>query len=86
MSANESLFMCPTCFEVSAARSECHGHTMVRFVTGRPGDDVRKPVMDGAGRLESRAPRWFWQSIRQLQIVNHTFAPLESVTSSSRQH
>ena len=36
MTNGESLYMCPTCFEVSQTRIECHGHTMVRFERAAP--------------------------------------------------
>jgi hypothetical protein len=72
MSAEDSFFLCPTCFEASDARIECHGHTMVRCECGRPGDERRKPLVTAGGRLETRAPRWFWDAVRPLVIARHS--------------
>jgi hypothetical protein len=68
MNPDESMYLCTTCFNASPTRADCHGRPMRRFDTGHPGDELRKPIADQTGRLESRAPRWFWQSMRQLHI------------------
>jgi hypothetical protein len=65
MPSDEFFYLCPTCFEASECELECHGHPMMRCECGQPGDERRKPPLNGGGRIKSRAPRWFWETQRQ---------------------
>ena len=64
MNPEEIFYLCPTCFEASETAAECHGHRMMHCECGQPGDERRKPVVNGGGQLTSRAPRWFWQTLQ----------------------
>jgi hypothetical protein len=57
------FYICPICFEVYETGGECHGHVRVCCDVGEPGDERRKPEINGGGRLKSRAPRWFLEAI-----------------------
>ncbi len=66
------VYICPMCFEVSDIERTHHGRRMIRCDAGAPGDERRKPVINGDGRLHSHAPRWFLEAIGSLpaQHVN----------------
>ncbi len=69
---SESMkYICPTCFEVSKTQDEHHEHLMVVCDAGELGDEVRKPVTDGKGRLLTRAPRWFYEAVGLLKKTQH---------------
>ena len=60
------FYLCPICFEVSEFECEHHGRPMVRCDAGQPGDERRKPIINGGGNLKTRAPRWFLEAIGSL--------------------
>jgi hypothetical protein len=66
MSVQHTVYLCLTCFEVSESGREHHGRRMTPCDVGAPGDERRKPQMDGSGRLTSHAPRWY------LEVARHT--------------
>ena len=66
MNADYIFYLCPICFEVSESEREHHGRVMVRCDAGEPGDERRKPVINGGGNLKSRAPRWFLEAVGSL--------------------
>lgn len=63
--ARKSFYICPTCFETSAMPTECHGHVMIHCHADKPEDC--KPLMNKAGHLSSRAPRWFKRAVENMQ-------------------
>jgi len=66
MNTSRIFYLCPTCFEVSESEMGGHRHRVIRVDPGEPDDERRKPAMDEAGRLTSRAPRWFLEAIGSL--------------------
>jgi len=66
MNINSTFYICPICFEVSESEREHHGRPMIRCDAGQPGDERRKPVINGNGRLKSHAPRWFLEAVGSL--------------------
>jgi len=58
----ESLYVCLYCFQVCEDPVNCHSSPMLVCRPGKPGSIRRKPVADRAGRLLSRAPRWFLEA------------------------
>jgi hypothetical protein len=65
MTQEQIFYICPICFRVCETEAECHEHRMVICKTGKPGDDIRKPVTDDFGRLASRAPRWYLDALKR---------------------
>jgi hypothetical protein len=63
MSADCTFFLCPTCFEASEVERTDHPHRMIRCNPGTPGDERRKPVMNGKGAVKTHAPRWFLEAV-----------------------
>jgi hypothetical protein len=66
METSTTFYLCPTCFNISESARECHSRQMIRCDAGQPGDERRKPVINGDGRLHSHAPRWFLEAIGSL--------------------
>jgi hypothetical protein len=66
MNSNDTFYLCPICFEVSESQRAHHGRLMLQCNPGQPGDERRKPVISGDGRLHSHAPRWFLEAIGAL--------------------
>ncbi len=64
MNPEEIFYLCPTCFEASETALADHEHPMMLCTLGQPGDERRKPATNSGGQLTSRAPRWFWQTLR----------------------
>ncbi|MGH2523556.1 MAG: hypothetical protein ACRDH2_13715 [Anaerolineales bacterium] len=65
MNTNRAFYLCPLCFEAFEAEGEHHNHRLVRCDPGEPGGERRKPIVR-AGRLASRAPRWFLEAVGSL--------------------
>lgn len=63
MNDNQTIFICPICFQVCDTKIECHQHLMVECNTGKPGDERRKPVEDHYGHFVSRAPLWYLEAL-----------------------
>ncbi len=55
------FYLCPICFAAASHPLQCHGHVMIPCNAGKPEDC--KPLMDVDGNFNSRAPRWFINSI-----------------------
>ncbi len=66
MNTDCTFYLCPICFEAFECDGEHHDHRLVRCDPGEPGDERRKPVINGSGRITSRAPRWFLEAIGTL--------------------
>jgi hypothetical protein len=63
MNTDCTFYLCPTCFEASECECMDHLHRMIRCDPGAPGDERRKPVMNGKGTVKSHAPRWFLEAV-----------------------
>jgi hypothetical protein len=63
MSEHHLFFICPVCFRACQDAQECHEHRMMCCDPGAPGDERRKPVVDAAGRVQTRAPRWYLEAL-----------------------
>ena len=63
MSEEGVFYICPVCFQACDSEVECHRHKMVECRPGRAGAVSRQPVRDAAGRLVSRAPRWYMEAV-----------------------
>jgi hypothetical protein len=63
MNVSIVFYLCPTCFYASDMLDSSHEHTLLRVDPGLPGDERRKPVIDGDGRILSPAPRWFHEAL-----------------------
>ncbi len=59
MTETPVFYICPMCFRVSETQETCHDRPMLACDAGSAGDERRKPLMDNAGQIVSRAPRWF---------------------------
>ncbi len=57
------FYLCPVCFEACENRIKCHGRWMIECDAGAPGDERRKPVLDGQGRVKAREPHWFLEAV-----------------------
>jgi hypothetical protein len=57
------FYICSVCFEISDACREHHGSLMVCCDVEDMDDERRKPVVDAAGHLVSRAPRWYLEGV-----------------------
>jgi hypothetical protein len=57
-------YVCPRCFSVDAAPGACPRCGLMRrhCELGGPDDDTRRPPMDAAGHILSRAPLWWVQT------------------------
>jgi hypothetical protein len=66
------FFICPTCFNACEDAQECHEHQMMGCDPGEPGHERRKPVMDDVGRVQTRAPRWFLESVGWIPAETRT--------------
>jgi len=55
------LYVCPCCFTADLAPGVCSecGHTRAECDPGDPNNPCRKPPMDAAGNITSRAPLWW---------------------------
>jgi hypothetical protein len=55
------LYLCPNCYTPGEAPGACPmcGHEMLGCRPGDPDDPCRKPLIDSAGRVRTRAPRWW---------------------------
>jgi hypothetical protein len=67
MSAVNVFYICPTCFNACETAEECHEHQMMGCDPGELGHERRKPVMDAAGRVYTRAPRWYLEAVGWIQ-------------------
>ncbi len=56
-----ALYLCPNCFTPDTQSGVCSmcGHAKVECRPGALDDPCRKPVLDHAGHVLSRAPRWW---------------------------
>jgi hypothetical protein len=63
MNDNQSIFICPVCFQACDTKIECHQHMMIECNTGKPGDERRKPVEDLYGHFVSRAPLCYLEAL-----------------------
>jgi hypothetical protein len=59
----ETILFCPRCFQICESPTHEHDHETIRCEIGKIGDVRRKPIYDRNGRLLTRAPRWFLESI-----------------------
>lgn len=64
MNSEVEFYICPICFMTAGTPRSHHRRPMICFSSLRPGDDLLKPLMDEEGRLATRAPRWFLDSVR----------------------
>jgi hypothetical protein len=55
------FYLCPRCFSAADAPAPCPrcGTPRARCAVGSLGDPLRRPLMDEAGRVLCRAPRWW---------------------------
>jgi hypothetical protein len=60
---DRTFYLCSLCFEVFDHDGEHHGHRLIFCDAGEPGDERRKPIINGNGRLQSTAPRWFLEAV-----------------------
>jgi hypothetical protein len=67
MDTDRTFYLCPICFEAFECAGEHHGHRLLRCDPGAPGDERRKPTINGAGRITYRAPRWFLEAVGSLR-------------------
>jgi hypothetical protein len=68
MAKTYRFFLCPVCFNASVDGRECHDHQMICCRAGGPDDERRKPLMDAAGRVQSRAPRWYLEAVGWIRV------------------
>jgi hypothetical protein len=56
-----TLYLCPRCFSAAETPGPCPRCELPRLqcAVGAPGDPARRPLMDAAGRVLCRAPRWW---------------------------
>lgn len=66
---NQTLYICPMCFQTCESQKMCHEHLMICCEPGEWGDARRRPVMDSQGRLRSAAPRWFLEATGRMQAA-----------------
>jgi hypothetical protein len=55
------FFLCPNCYTAGEAAGACPvcEHEMLSCRPGDPDDPCRKPLIDSAGQIRTRAPRWW---------------------------
>jgi hypothetical protein len=55
------FYLCPRCFSAADAPGPCPrcGAPRARCALGALDDPLRRPLMDDAGRVLCRAPRWW---------------------------
>ncbi len=58
-----TIIFCPTCFQICESLIHEHDHELILCDVGEVGDVRRKPIYDRQGRLMTRAPRWFLESV-----------------------
>lgn len=58
MAEKPEFYICQVCFNTSTEPAICH-EPMIVVNSGKPGDDLRKPVKDQFGHYQSRLPMWF---------------------------
>ena len=58
-----TILFCPKCFQICESTTHEHDHEVILCEVGKVGDARRKPIYDSRGRLMTRAPRWFLESI-----------------------
>lgn len=66
MNSEVEFYICSVCFMTGGVRRSHHQRQMIHFGSLPPGHDLLKPQMDAEGRLETRAPRWFLNGLRNL--------------------
>lgn len=59
--AGKEFYLCPNCYTAGEEPGPCPmcGHGLLGCRPGDPDDPCRKPLIDTAGRVRSRAPRWW---------------------------
>ena len=74
MSEGEPLqiFLCPQCLVASDAPGACTrcGRERLTCRPGDPDDPCRRPLIDAAGRVRSRAPLW-WLRHTVTRLTDH---------------
>ncbi len=65
MNSEVDFYICPICFMTAGGPRSHHRRQMVHYTPLPPGHNLLKPPADDDGRLETRAPRWFLDSIRR---------------------
>lgn len=63
MNTHYMFYLCPTCFESRETEDTAHMHVMLCCDPGLPADERRRPLIDTVGRLHTRAPRWFLETV-----------------------
>ena len=64
-----SVFLCPRCLTASETAGACEvcGGARLGCRPGDPDDPCRRPIIDGRGRVRTRAPLWWLRtSVRPL--------------------
>ncbi len=62
METNPIFYLCFKCFETFEAEPSHHRHTVLRIDTAQLDVELRKPLMDDQGNLQSSAPCWFLEA------------------------
>ena len=70
MSTVSLFYLCPVCFNACEDPQECHQHEMLSCDPGMPDNERRRPLMDTSGRLHTRAPRWFLETVGWIPAGN----------------
>ncbi len=62
MNTEQDFYICLFCFFASETNDECHDRLMAHY-TGFPVGDTRlKPILDEAGGVKTRMPRWMLEA------------------------
>lgn len=66
------VYLCPNCLNSEESEGPCSicGTLVVACDTGKPGDPERRPLIDGEGRVRTRAPQW-WLKQRLSKFVKY---------------
>lgn len=59
MDCEQEFYLCQNCFHVADGKDEHHQRPMFHYTGFQAGDAQIKPVLDEAGNLKTRAPRWY---------------------------
>lgn len=63
MNSEVEFYICPICFMTAGVPRSHHRRQMVHYRPLPPGHELLKPPVGEEGHLETRAPRWFLESV-----------------------
>ena len=66
MNSEVEFYICPICFMTAGVRRKHHKQQMIHYSSLPPGHHSLKPPIDEEGRMATRAPRWFLDSLRSI--------------------